>query len=390
MPSIKILFRLSVLFASVCIPTSGWAQGPTINIQQCFSDILVDKTYAISNVDVRYALQEAWSKDLYESAKAEGKLNIIVKGLPVGASYDQANDKVQKERYQRSEDLNYSSYRALSRASLDPAAREIIEHCLDKASISQFGYSYIPWVHAEDPTLITLQMFWTWPSATPIEITTLRIDGATVEDDGKSHPQRLFDYSLLHLWKVVSYDKVYPNQSRSVTLKRARPDDSITISLETNPNIKLPPVTIPGEEKPKACVPTTTTADEWGTAFEKKFSFDTSQFTTKNSAGQPIPLGNGARWDYSVNLKDQGIVDEDATITGVMCTKFGAPSDYMELWGANPPWSSSAPGSYQGLTATCSGWWQNAGRAVQMTVTYAKYGYKCPSRDWAYSDGKWK
>jgi hypothetical protein len=380
---VLLCLLLAILLVS---PRPTLAQGPSINIKDCFSDILVDRTHIVATDDLKYALQEEWSKEMYDKATAGGKLNLIIYDVPIGASYDQASEKVNKERYSRAEDLNYSSYRSLSRAALNPEAKNIINQCLDKASRGQLGFSYVPWVHAEDPTLVTLQIFWHWPDE-PISITTQRIDGATVEDNDRSHPNKLFGYSLLHPWE---YNRIDANQSRSVTLKRARPDDNITIVLETSPNIQLPPITIAGEAKPKKCTPIQVSADEFGRPYSKDFGpVDTSTLTAKDAAGHPIPLGNGAKWVWEVDLAQQG-VPEDATLTSVLCSKYGVPGDFMDLLGANPPWNVSAPGFIDGKKATCIGWWQNAGRHVTMKVQYSKFGYSCPDHDWILKEGKWQ
>jgi hypothetical protein len=380
---LTLLCLLTIAFAVLVSPV--FAQGPVIDIKDCFSEILVDKTHIQTSTELKYALQEEWSQELYEAAKAGGKLNLIIDDVPIGASYDQASEKVNKEKYKRAEDLNYSDNRSLYRASLNQQAGQIINHCLDSASRGQFGLSYVPWVHTEDPTLVTLQFFWHWPDES-VEIMTLRVDNATVEDDSKSHPNKLFGWTVRH---PISYDVIDANQSRSVTLKRARPDDDITIVVQTKPDLAIHPITIVGEPKPRKCTPVEVKQDEFGKVFTKNFGpVDTSTLTAHDANGREIPLGNGRKWIWDVDMAQY--LSNDDTLTGVDCSKYGVPGDYMDLLGANPPWNSVAPGFVEGHTARCIGWWQNPSRHVTMAVHYSKFGYSCPAYEWTFKNNRWQ
>jgi hypothetical protein len=87
----------------------------------------------------------------------------------------------------------------------------------------------------------------------------------------------------------------------------------------------------------------------------------TATLTAHDQYGREIPLGNGKKWIWDVDMSANGLTNED-TITSVECSKYGVPSDYMDLLGANPPWNSVAPGFVEGKTARCVGWWQNPSR----------------------------
>jgi hypothetical protein len=175
-----------------------------------------------------------------------------------------------------------------------------------------------------------------------------------------------------------------------VTLKRAHPDDDITIVLETTPDIGLHPITISGEPKPKKCTPIEVKIDEFGRVFTLNFGpIDTATMTAHDPTGHEIPLGNGKKWIWDVDMAQNGLPN-DATITGVDCSKYGVPGDYMDLLGANPPWNGVAPGFVEGRTARCIGWWQNPSRHVTMAVHYSKYGYSCPEYQWTFKDGHWQ
>jgi hypothetical protein len=47
-------------------------------------------------------------------------------------------------------------------------------------------------------------------------------------------------------------------------------------------------------------------------------------------------------------------------------------------------------GTAEGLTAVCSGWWQNKGRHIRMAIDWQKMGYKCTPHEWELKNGKWQ
>ncbi len=130
--------RATLLFTAAlfvfCIETGIEAAAQTfgaLDVRSCFSDILVDKSIDKNNVDVRYSLQQQWSRDLYEEAKTSNTLSAWIDGVTAQDSFETSNNRRLQEMYKESLDYKYSSNTSAYRARLNPQARDIITRCLD-------------------------------------------------------------------------------------------------------------------------------------------------------------------------------------------------------------------------------------------------------------------
>jgi hypothetical protein len=391
--SLELTFVLTVLGVGAA---SAQKSGP-LDVRSCFSEILVDTTIDKRNTNVRYAIQEQWSKDLFEEAKRSNTLTAWIDGVTVQDSYEAANSKRLHEMYSMAANYNFSSNAALYHASLDPQAKDIITHCLDGLAARRgIGLYWVPWVHSEDPTLVSLELrFQYHPTQTPLHVQTKRIDGAVVEDDDKKHPTKLFDWSVANL-HPFDYDVLMPYESRFVTLRRQNPSDTITVEVVTNPNLSVPPITIEGEPKPQTCEPHAFNMNEFNQPLHVEVTdllIDRDDYLMRDPRGNPIPEGNGAAFRIAIPLQSQypdGTDFTNAQITNVVCQRIGSPMDFMDWTYAPSCCLVSVTGKAEGLTGVCRGWWQNRGRHIKMSIDWQRLGYQCTSHDWQKGkDGKW-
>jgi hypothetical protein len=71
------------------------------------------------------------------------------------------------------------------------------------------------------------------------------------------------------------------------------------------------------------------------------------------------------------NMDEIAPDDRTAIFTSVTCEKYSEPKDFADLDGATPHYADTASGSGVGTRqASCSGWWQEAGRKIKMVVEY--------------------
>lgn len=67
-PSLNVCLLVILSSVALAAPASAQTTGP-LDPRSCFSNILVDTTIDKENTDVRYALQQQWSRSLYQEAK---------------------------------------------------------------------------------------------------------------------------------------------------------------------------------------------------------------------------------------------------------------------------------------------------------------------------------
>jgi hypothetical protein len=359
--------RLStlLLFAMFAIPAYTQQTGP-LDVRACFSDILVDVTVNKQDTNVRYAIQQQWSRDLYEAAKRSNTLSAWIDGAEVSDSYEATNTKRLQEMYKMKADYNYSSSSALYHAALNPQAKFIITKCLDSLATTRgIGLYWVPWVHTEDTTLIDLEFRFQYkPVDKPLHIITKRIDNAVVEDDGGKHPTELFGWTIFH---PFYYNVVKPYESKFVTLRRKSPGDAITILVTTDPNLNVTPLTIEGEPQPEVCEPFANTKNAFDQPLHtdvKAILIDEDKWLMKDPQGHPIPEGNGASFRVAYDLRELYPKGEDFTnaqITNVYCERTGSRVDFMDWTYNKTCCAAGETGTQEGLTAVCRGWWQEEG-----------------------------
>lgn len=387
---------LSILLFLIVSATSVSAQqtGP-LDVRACFSSILVDVTVNKQDTNVRYAIQQQWSRDLYETAKRSNTLSGWIDGVEVSDSYEATNTKRLQEMYKMKADYNYSSNSALYHAALNPQAKSIITKCLDSLGATRgIGLYWVPWVHTEDPTLIDLEFRFQYkPLDKPLHVSTKRIDNAVVEDDDGKHPSELFGWTISH---PFYYNVVMPYESRFLTLRRKSPGDVITINVTTDPNLNVPPITIEGEPQPEDCAPFANTKNAFDQPLHadvKAILVDEDRWLMKDAQGHPIPEGNGVSFRVAYDLPDLYPKDEDFTnaqITNVYCERTGSPVDFMDWTYNKSCCAAGETGTAEGLTAICRGWWQDRGRHINMSIDWQRLGFKCTSHEWKKENGTWK
>jgi hypothetical protein len=381
--TLKVAVAVTLFCTFACAQKGS---GP-LDVRACFSDILVDTSIDKRDTRVRYAIQEQWSRDLYEAAKQSNTLTAWIDGVTVQDSYETTNNKRLLEMYKMSAEYNFSSNAALYHASLNSQAKDIINRCLDSLAARRgLGLYWVPWVHSEDPTLIDLELrFQYHPTLTPLHVQTKRIDKAVVEDDNRQHPSKLFIRDVL-----------MPYESRFVTLKRENPGDTVTVQVVTNPNLSVPPITIEGEAAPQECRPVQVNVNEWNQPLHVEITdllIDRDEYLMRDPKGNPIPEGNGAAFKIAIPLQSrypEGTDFTDAQITSVICERIGSPVDYMDWSNAPMCCLGRVNGIVDGLTGICRGWWQNRGRHIKMTIDWQRLGFQCTAHEWKKENGKWQ
>jgi hypothetical protein len=362
MTTCRSLFK-ALMFVLVSLsPYSAFAQhGEPIDVNQCFSNILVDRRTDYSNQRLRYALLASWSRDSYESAKASGSITSLLPQAPGIASFEASDEARLKELHSNNESLDYDRVTASSVAWLDPQAGQIIKSCLDAKIHSGFGLSSV--VYIDNERDVTLILYWNWaPGGTPVLVKTKHIANATVTDDSGKHPQQLMTpHTVFSDWGKMSY-------STSITLLRTKLDRDIVINIETDPDVGAQHIVIPKAPVKENCVPALQTADKFGTPY---------QVTVSSLAEQLTPVrddGSGHKFvDYNLDITSLPN-GKDGIIDAVSCRK-SSPTLYADI--------TNAVGEHpSGTTAICHGWYQNLGSTFEMHVTWHKTGYVCTPIPW--------
>lgn len=298
---------------------------------------------------------------MYEYAKASGSITSLLPQAPGIASFDASDEARLKELYSKNESLDYDRVTASSVAWLDSQAGSIIKSCLDAQVRNGFGLTAVPFVDNERD--VTLILYWNWaPGSTPVLVTTRHIANAVVTDDSEKHQQQLLPGR--HFWSdwgELSY-------SKSISLRRLKPDQDIVINIETDPDVGAQHIVIPKVPLKQNCVPATATADE----FNKPYSYKESKLA------ELLPVvrddGSGHKYvDYNVDIS--GLPNgKDGIIDSVSCRKTSATL-FAEVMG---PATQTPAGS----VATCHGWYQNNGSTFEISVTWHKTGYVCTPIPW--------
>ncbi len=384
-----LVFGILIILSAVSQPAHADNGGP-LSVSSCFSDILVDKQINTQNIDVRNAIHEQWSRDLYDEAKRSNTLAIWVNGVTAQDSYTSSDVHRMKEYFEKNSEFVQSSRISSYRARLNPQAQKIISDCLNAQIIKNgLGLYWIPYVHSDDPTLIDLEFrFQYQPATTRLHILTKHLDNAVVLTKGHPKSDTLFPPTDN---VVIAY------QNRSVRLKREKPGDKVTIVIETTPNLSIPPIEIEGESDPQICSFGEIRNDEHGNPLHAEVNdilIDEDKWLMKQG-GRPIPEGNGASFKVSIPLDSQypqGTDFEEASIYQVGCSRQGDPRDFFD-WTYDKPGQcclAAIAGRAEGLNGVCRGWWQNRGRRIKMTIDWQRFGYQCTSHEWKKEGDKWK
>ena len=395
----KLVRGAAVLLLCLAFGHFTQAQGSSggLDVRSCFSDILVDRTINKNDVNVRYALQEQWSRDLWEQAKQSNTLALWIDGADISDTYEATNAKRLKEMYMKSVAYDFSDHSSLYRASLNSDAKNVINKCLDTLAARRgIGLYWVPYVHNDDPTIIDLEFrFQYHPTSTPLHVTTKSVTNAVVTDNGGSHPKELFGFQV---WHPINYNALMPYESRFVSLKRMSPGDTITIQITTDPNLSVPPITIEGEPKPQTCEEIPVTEDELKRPLHAEVGdllTDDPKYRMFDSQGNVIHEGHGDSFKISIDLKSlypPGTDFSSAIITNVRCSRSGVPEDYFEWTYRSPglcclPFIDSRPND---LVGVCRGWWELHGRKIRMAIDWQRSGLKCTPHDWKQEKGKWQ
>jgi hypothetical protein len=112
---------MKVLIVTLMFFTMVRAVAAADGSDQCDGALLPQITIASSSVSERVAYLSLITEGNYEQARAGGALNVIIEDLPIGASYQQFNEK--RRQYYSRQSLNYdrSQARAMFRQSLTDA-----------------------------------------------------------------------------------------------------------------------------------------------------------------------------------------------------------------------------------------------------------------------------
>lgn len=338
-------------------PLSALCQhGDPLDVSKCFSDILVDKRVDWKHERLKYAMLSAWNRDLFNAAQSGGSLDVLIEGLPVGASFEQSDEMRIKELLEQKESIDYDSATASSVAWLDTQAGQIIHDCLDAQIRKSYGLYAVEYL--DDDRHATVVLNWNWlPSGTPILIKTKNILNGKVTDDQGKHPSQLLPgrYMGLSDWGELS-------RSTPISLERIDLNKDIVINLESDPDVGLQHIVVPVVPEKQDCKPATETADQFGAPYE----------ATVSSLAELLPIvsDDGAGHKYVNMTLDISTLKngKDGVIDAVGCRK-SSPTLYAEI--INPI------GEHIGSVATCHGWFQNRGSTFEMHVVWHKTGYKC-------------
>jgi len=339
--------------------------GNSLDVESCYSKILVDKSVDWSHTQLRYAMMSLWNKDLYDAAQTSNSLSVVYAGAKVDDTYEHSNEERLRELYAHNESLDYDRQTASSRFFLDPQAGSILKECLDAKAHAGYGFNTV--AYSDDYKSVTLELFWNWaPEGAPLRIHTTNIRNARVTDDDGTHPHHLLKVSDDKGWETfLGHDKL-------VSLERLDPTSDIIINIETNPDVRATHIVIPAVPKKKNCTPSLEAKDAFGQVYEKTITspdMDDLPIATRSDDGhghKTVPW----KVDVATTFPDLG---QDAIVTAVACRKRDPSILYSEIFPVGEP---------NGSTGTCHGWYQNRGVSEVMTITWAKKGYACTDVDW--------
>ncbi len=344
--------------------------GAPVNAEVCFSDLLQNHYDFNENVDLKYRLLSLWDRQLYEDSKMNSAMYTAY-GM---GNLDASQAKVVRELQMQNQSIDYNRATAVHVARLDPQASAIINHCLDRLTS---GFGAFSTIEREDERYIDLTISWRDTSGRPLKFKKQEIFNGYVLDDNKTHPTVPF---LSAGW--YSDPEIPSGSSRSIRVERTGPYQRVIFNFVVSPEIGFKSIHVDPvpERVTYRQIPVGKNLLS-GLPLHSEWVAQT--WVNNNGLVQTWDDGNGHkhyRMDHDISEVDQ---DPTAVFTSVICEKYGAPSDFADLDGANPPWASIAVGQGAGTRkATCYGWWQNTGRSIIMKADYQLTGFEPVSHTW--------
>jgi hypothetical protein len=368
--------RLSLAFATLVLVSSKLLaqNGTPLDASVCFSDLLRNHYDFTQNVDLRYRLFSLWNQDLYEASKEDNSV-----WTPYGgASYGKSTQKILRELQVNNQSIDYNKVTAIHVASLDKQAAGIINHCLDRLTS---GYGVSTKVDIEDARYLNLTIYWRSPENGPLRFRKQQIFNGIVLDDNRSHPSvPLAASGWLSRW----FDPQIPSgSSRTIRVERTGPYDRVKFSFTVSPDITFEDVFVePAPEK--VVYVKTQRANHPVTDQAYQHEWVAQTWVDNNGLKQTYDDGHGHKhYKMTHEITDLEPDDPTAVFTYVHCYKYGSPQDFADLDGAVPPYATDALGQGAGTReAICSGWWQESGRSMKMSVQYQTTDFVPQTQRW--------
>lgn len=337
-------------FVFVTALTSYSQQWTTIDPSKCYSELLQKTEIYQNNDHLKLALLSTVNESVLNQIKGNSSVTAIYSGIPFTAGLDVFQSA--QRNYFEEHKLNVDHERAtfMASVSLDSQAAQIFDSC-----VSALGkgapYGLAGFGTTEDEQTATVQLFWS--PTTPgqvIKILDSTITNAVVTD-GEKYKGKLFP-------GVVSF-----NDARTITLTRLNPSRQITITLVTQPSVKMTPIRIPAVPPLYACQrqqfdhdPTTGAKFTWSDTFVED---------------QKIVPGQNGRCGSLWRVTKQ----VDGIVTSVQCALGIGDHHCLEDTSGNG-------GGKETDTATCTGSKDGATRSMTMYVTWQKTIMQCTPVPW--------
>jgi hypothetical protein len=316
-----------------------------------------------------------WNYETYRSLKASGKLGVVIEGVPSDASFEQADESVQKMYKKYQYKLDRQAWSGVWESKLDTDAKEIIRTCITALQRSRWGLSYD--YRFKDPLHVTLFLYWNWPDDTHLVVDTTKLTNATVP--GSSDPYKLLPFT--HERGGINKPRMKKG-SQEIELLRKSPNDEIVIVLDTEPNLQIAPIIIPKlEDYECKDVPREANAS-------KNIQF--TQFPNDTISDHAGPYIAPFYRSFTVNHTIDEIAEakgKDAVFDTITCNRVGSGLDQTGFYDFQGSIGTmSALGQGQGTkTATCAGAWRDPGangHLIQIVVTWRYTDQVCTPKVW--------
>lgn len=344
-------FVLSFCMLSLFGLQSHAQQWTTIDPSKCYSQLLQRTDIYKNNDQLKLALLSTVNEGVLDQIKLDHNVTAMYEGIPFTDGWGAFKNAQRNYFEQHRLNVDHESATFMASISLDPQAAQIFDSC-----VSALGkgapYGLAGFGTTEDELTATVQLFWSPTSAgQPIKVLDSTVTNAVVTD-GEKYKGKLFP-------GVVSF-----NDARTITLTRLSPNRQITITLVTEPGVKMTPIRIPPVPPLYNCElkefdhdPVTNAGFVWSDSF------------VEDEKLQPGHRGRcGDLWRVTKEV--------DGIVISVLCTL--GPGDHHCLED-----ESGNGGGVNTPTATCTGSKDGATRSMRMRVTWQKTLMKCTPIPWA-------